>query len=222
VATLQRGRAFVAPIEVTDIRVLSREDLNVLKEKRPQVQLQSIRDQHHRVARAIAAGLSNTEVAAVCGISYNRVSMLKADPAMIELIAHYRSIITADYVQANDPVNDFLSTIRTKSLAMIEEKIDAASEAGEFLPSRDLAAFAELGLDRTGYGKVNKNLNVNMDLGKNLENAINKTAKLREVRTIEAPRPTQPQSVPGGESRSAPLVRRVLSPSPIAASFRRL
>jgi len=206
------------PIEVLDIRILSRDDLVVLQEKRTGQQLQTIRDSHHRVARAMALGLSNGEVAAACGCSISRVTMLRHDPALMELVAHYRAILTVETIDLKDTVNEYLESIRTKSLAMIEDKIDTAVEAGEFLPSRDLATFAELGLDRTGYGKVNKNVNINVGLANNIEKAIARSTKVREVRTIEAT-PTRPQSVPGALS---PKPRSPVPSQPIAASFRRL
>jgi hypothetical protein len=51
---------------------------------------------------------------------------------------------------------------------------------------------AELSLDRTGYGKVNKNVNINVDFAAQLEAAINRSSR---ARAIEAPAsPLAPQS----------------------------
>jgi DNA-binding CsgD family transcriptional regulator len=217
-ATLQGSRrAVVAPVEVSAIRVLSRADLKVLSIARPINQLQNLRDTHHRIARAVASGLSNGEVAATCGISNNRVSVLRADPAFAELVAHYRAILTAEWAEAADPVADYLRQNALKAQAMLSDKLDHASEQGEFLPTRDLLGIAELGLDRTGYGKVNKNVNINVDFAAKLEQARRRSDELRSVRTIEAP-PTQPQSVPG----ESPLPPSRSVPSSIAATFRRL
>ena len=82
---LQRGKLTAATPEVSGIRVLARADLSVLLEKRPKTELKSLTDKHHRIARACAAGLSNVDVAAICGITATRVSMLKQDPAFTEL-----------------------------------------------------------------------------------------------------------------------------------------
>jgi hypothetical protein len=79
---------------------------------------------------------------------------------------------------------------------MIEDKIDAAAEANEFLPSRDLATFAELGLDRTGYGKVNKNVNVNVDFAAALEKARSRSANAR---------PIEAQAIPPGRKLQSPV-----------------
>lgn len=214
---LQHGHLTAAQPIISGIRSLARSDLSVLLEKRPKVELKTLRDTHHRIARALAAGLPVTTVAALCGMSLNRVSILKADPAFMELIAHYRGQITADHFEALDTVTEYLGSVRTKSLAMLEDKIDAASDAGEFLPTRDLVSMAELGLDRTGYGKVNKNVNVNIDFAANLEAARRRSAQARPMSVIEAsavPIAPRPQSVAEEETsthspRRPPIARRL-------------
>lgn len=208
---MHRGRVIAKSPEVSDIRVLSRADLSVLTIKREVSTLQSLSDSHHRVARAVAAGLSNAEVAEITGRSINRISILRQDPSFRELVAHKRAMIDAEFAIAADPVIELLQSVRTKSLAMIEDKIDAASDAGEFLPSRDLATFAELGLDRTGYGKVNRNVNVNVDFAAALEKARARSASPRQIeatasRSPQSPAETQP---PHPQSRLAPAFRRL-------------
>lgn len=186
-ATLQRGRkAIESTPEVSDIRTLARADLAVLAIPRPGPQLQNLRDNHHRIARAVASGLSNADVAALCGCSINRVSMLRADPAFKELVAHKRAMIDVEWASAGDPVIDFLRGNALKAAAMLSDKLDAAAEADEFLPTRDLIGIAELGFDRAGYGKVNKNVNVNVDFAASLEAARKRTSRAREPRQIEA------------------------------------
>lgn len=215
-AKLQRGHKAIAQVpEVSDIRVLSRGDLAVLTIPRPTNSLQSIKDTHHRVARAIAAGLSNGEVAALTGRSYNRISILKSDPAFMELVAHYRGIITAEYAATADPVIDYLKSNALKAAAMLSDKLDAAIENDEFLPTRDLVAIQETGFDRTGYGKVNKNVNINVDFAAQLEAARKRSAAARSPRQIEAQviPPLAPQSAPTGSaprrSVSSPPLRRL-------------
>jgi hypothetical protein len=178
---LQRGHIDPATPEITDIQVLTRADLNVLLETRPVKVLQSLKDSHHRLARAVSTGLSNNEIAKLYGTSANRLATLKQDPAFIELVAHYRGLITAEFIRAADPVIEYLDSVKLKALAMIEDKLDDADAKGEFLPSRDLVAFSELGLDRTGYGKVNKNLNLNVDFAAQLEAARKRSGRAKEI-----------------------------------------
>lgn len=193
---LQPGRKAIAePIEIGEIRPLSRSDLAVLAEPRPANALQNLRDNHHRIARAIASGMSNGEVAEFCGISYNRVNILRNDPAMTDLIAHYRSIITAEWATTADPVIGFLRSNALKAQAMISDKLDSAAENNEFLPTRDLLGIAEIGLDRTGYGKERKNVNVNMDFAAMLEKARARSANVDSARVINSEIGSSPHAI---------------------------
>lgn len=214
-ATLRRGKLTTASVaEVSDIRELHRADLAVLQIPRPQNQIQTLKDTHHRVARAVAAGLSTTEVAALTGRSQSRISTLKSDPAFMELVAHYRSIITAEFAREADPVIEYLKGNALKAAAMLSDKLDAASEANEFLPTRDLLGIAELGFDRTGYGKVNKNVNINVDFAAQLEAARKRTAAARP-QTIEASvAPLAPRSA-SGDSVASPASERRMPPLPL-------
>ncbi len=212
---LQRGHSHIEPTpEITNIREVTRADLAHLTVKREATVVQSLRDNHHRMARAVASGMSLSEVAATCGVSVNRVSSLKSDPSFQELVAHYRSIITAEWAQ-QDTVIEFMRSNALKAQAMISDKLDDAAEKNEFLPTRDLLGIAELGLDRTGYGKVNKNVNINVDFAAKLEAARNRSGRAREVRTIEASAaPLAPQSAEAVDvhtisSSPRPTFRRV-------------
>ena len=182
---LQSGHQHVETLpEITDIREVTRADLAHLTVRRTPATLQRITDNHHRIARAIASGLSHADIAMTCGITVGRVGTLTKDPAMQELVAHYRSMLTAEWVKSADPVADLLRSNAMKAQAMLSDKLDEASEKGEFLPTRDLLGIAELGLDRTGYGKVNKNLNVNVDFAAKLESARARSSRAREARPI--------------------------------------
>lgn len=172
--------------EITNLRVLTRADLAVLAEPRPPTRLKQLRDNHHRIARAVASGLKNWEVAEACGISVGRVDSLRKDPSFLELVAHYRGMLADEWASA-DPVVGYLRSNAAKAQAMLSDKLDEAAEKGEFLPTRDLLGIAELGLDRTGYGKVNKNVNVNVDFAANLEAARQRARSARsDPRLIEA------------------------------------
>jgi hypothetical protein len=201
------GNAQALP-EISGIRVLARADLSALLEKRPPTQLKAVTDKHHRIARAVAAGLSNLDVAAICGITANRVSMLKADPAFIELAAHYRGLVTADYVQATDSYLDVLLSNKLKAEVMIGDRLDEAIDSGETLPIRSLMDISRDAADRTGHGKVQTNMNVNVDFAAKLEAARRRSSQARG--------PAPPLAPENAGSPPAP----VLSLGP--TSFRRL
>jgi hypothetical protein len=176
---LQRGRLVVQTPEISGIRVLARADLSVLLEKRPKTELKSLTDKHHRIARAVAAGLSNVDVAAICGITATRVSMLKQDQAFQELCAHYRGLVTADYIHQTDSYLEVLLANKLKAEVMLGDKLDAAIDGDELLPTRDLMAISRDAADRTGHGKVQTNMNVNVDFAAKLEAARRRSAGAR-------------------------------------------
>lgn len=204
---LQRGKIDVAVPEISGIRSLARADLSLLLEKRPQITLKSLSDKHHRIARAVATGLSNIDVAAICGITATRVSMLKADPAFTELVAHYRGVVTADFVQSTDSYLEVLLANKLKAEVMLGDKLDAAIDGDEFLPTRDLMAISRDAADRTGHGKVQTNMNVNVDFASKLEAARRRSAGARG--------PASPPLAPESSSQPPALT---LGPS----SFRRV
>ena len=166
-------------MELGPIRELAREDLSLLNETRPVVQLQALRDNHHRIARALAAGLDNQEVARLCGMSLNRISILKQDPAFKDLVAHYRGLVTAEFVRSVDTYLEMATGNMLKAEAMLSDKLDAAADNNEFLPTRDLISISRDAADRFGYGKRQMNLNVNVDFAAQLEAARNRSYAAR-------------------------------------------
>lgn len=178
---LQRGRVIAKTPRISNIRTLSRADLPLLLEKRPKPTIKSLSDKHHRLARAVASGLPTTEIAAICGITTTRISMLKSDPAFIELIAHYRGMVTADYIRSADSYLEIATANMIKAEAMLGDKLDAAIDNDELLPTRDLIAISRDAADRFGYGKTQKNLNVNVDFAAQLEAARKRSTQVREI-----------------------------------------
>jgi hypothetical protein len=193
--------------EISGIRVLARADLSVLLEKRPAIQLKSLTDKHHRIARAVAAGLSNIDVAAICGITANRVATLKADPAFIELCAHYRGLVTADYLHQTDSYLEVLLANKLKAEVMIGDKLDEAIDGGEALPIKALMDISRDAADRTGHGKVQTNMNVNVDFAAKLEAARRRSAGARGSPPLA---PESQQSLPGVAVTLAPTSFRRL------------
>lgn len=221
-ARLRPGHKPVAiPVEITDLRELSRADLAHLTTKREPNSIAKIRDNHHRIARAIASGMTNYAIAETCGISIGRISVLRADPSMIDLISHYRSMIDAEWV-GQDAVVEYMKSNALKAQAMISDKLDDAAEKNEFLPTRDLLGIAELGLDRTGYGKVNKNLNINVDFAAKLEEARNRSARARATQTIEGEATSQPAPAALPRSEGDHPVAPQRSMAPLPPKFRRV
>lgn len=219
--TLQRGRKPIASEpKIGPVVELTRSDLAHLAVKRDPVVIQNIRDNHHRIARAIAAGLSNAEIAEVCGVSISRVSTLRRDPSMRQLVAEKQSMLDSEFAASGDAVVDYLKSNALKAQAMLSDKLDEAAEKGEYLPTRDLLGIAELGLDRTGYGKVNKNLNVNVDFAARLEAARQRTDRAATLRIVGSSSPVPAASRSVGEPQ--PVAPQRDRPVPLPPILRRV
>jgi hypothetical protein len=53
--------------------------------------LQRVREMHHKIARMMASGEPDAEIAAVVGRPEQRIRDYRLDPMMKDLIAHYKS-----------------------------------------------------------------------------------------------------------------------------------
>ena len=174
-----RGR----PYTLLATRPLTEADLPALREKAaPLARLQTLRDSHHRVARLMASGLTNVQIAASCGHSLPSISRYRADPAMQELVAHYRSLVTSDWLSAEEEFTALALSNMVKTERMIADKLDEADETGDLPSFRDLVSIGSDRMDRFGYGKKSSTTNVNVNYAAELEAAIARS----RAKTIEA------------------------------------
>lgn len=203
---------------------MTREDIGLILEKRVGSDGKGItntvarfRDPHHRMARLFASGLRMAEVVERSGYSYARVSTLNGDPAFQNLIAEYREKIDASFVQNQDEFYEQATANMRKAEAMLAEKLEAAEEAGELLPTRDLIAISGDRMDRFGYGKKQTNLNVNADFASLLERAISRSGKTIEGSVLQSPA----RNLQGSVSSHPTPMQEIPSTPPIEVPFRR-
>ena len=157
---------------VLSVRSMTRDDVQHLREKSSLTVIKRLRESHHNIARLAATGMSNKDIALRCGFSANRVSALRNAPAMVELIAHYQSMVTESWLDTIDGFNFITTQNMLIASRQVSDTLEAADEAGEPLPIRELMAIISDGADRTGYGKKSTVLNVNVDFAARLERAI--------------------------------------------------
>lgn len=163
---------------VLEVRSLTEADLEYLRQPASRNVVQKLNDAHLRMARLFAQGLTNYEVAGITGYNPARVSLLRNDPAMRERVARLQEAAEAETV--DDMVEFDAVAIHNMTAAehMIADKIEAARDAGETLPMRELIAISSDRMDRFGYGKKNMNVNLNIDMAAKLEAAIARTKKV--------------------------------------------
>lgn len=175
--TLHRGKIAREP-SITNVRALTRDDLVMLRPEidrtvasRTGIALK-LRDHHHRLARLVAAGFKTGEIMERTGVSYSRLSVMRKDPAFIELIAKYKEKVDAAFEREQDIFYQVATSNMLKAEVMLAEKLETAEEEGVPLPTRDLIAISRDAADRFGYGKRNMNLNINVDFAAQLEKTI--------------------------------------------------
>lgn len=161
----------VRPAEATFVRELEEADLGSLAARPSQAApaISRLRDSHHGLARALAAGMRPAEASLVTGYSLSRISILQADTSFRELLEFYRANVDAAFAS----VQDRMSTLSMDSLAELQERLESAPE--EFTPNMLLEIATRLA-DRTGHAPTSRSVNLNLsgdigDLAKQLEKA---------------------------------------------------
>ncbi len=178
--TLRRGKLVQEnPLTLGAPRVLSRDDLSILKEKRhAKPVIQRLRDPHHRLARFLAMGHNNTVAAQLSGYSINRVAMFLQDPAFQQLVSEYRGMVNESFKEQIDEFMALSVSNMIKAERQVAEHFDKSDEEGELLPLSKLDTISQGRMDRFGYGKKQTNLNVNVDFAAQLEKARQRSGRI--------------------------------------------
>lgn len=111
--------------------------------------LKKIRFQHHSLARLMAEGRSQADCALITGYSPTYISNIKSDPAMQELIEHYKTQVDEIFLNVHE-------RLLALGLNTIEELQDRLAEEPENFSLRELMELASLTFDRSGYGPSSK------------------------------------------------------------------
>lgn len=111
--------------------------------------LKELRESHHNLARLLAQGLKEVEVASITGFSQSRISILKADPSFKELLAHYGS-------QKDSAFADILGQMKALSADALAEVRARLEDSAEDISTPQLLQLLALVLDRTGHGAMQK------------------------------------------------------------------
>ena len=146
----------------------------------PQVQsrVQTLRTAHHTMAQLLAKGLKDTEVARLVNRSPPTVRNFRLVPANQELIASYAQDENEELL---DEV-EYRLTLRRRSGTLALERLVDDLEAGVEMSHRTLLAITDSTDDRTGIGKVEAKLNINVDLKSKMIEAEKRLEGLEEAR----------------------------------------
>ncbi len=179
-----RGRP---PIKLafTPVRELTEEDLVKLHSAdlgSTSPPLKKIREAHHNLARLLSDGVSNEEAGRICGFSPSRVSILRNDPALADLISYYNS--HKDEINADMTLQ--FNAVLLSSLQTLQERILENPE--EVSTSALITTITSL-MDRTGFGPTTKILSASLTLGANDIIALKKAATERTIGNVNIAQP---------------------------------
>lgn len=134
------------------VGALGEADVRTLKDAPgtlPRPALQRIREGHHALARFVAEGKRDGEVAALTGYSPVRVFTLRQDPTFQELVAFYKTQIGEKFLD----LHERLARVGTMALEEIQERL---TDEPESLSLNELNETAKMALDRSGFGPTSK------------------------------------------------------------------
>jgi hypothetical protein len=155
----KRSIGVARELVASDVRNLERAELPAF---------QTFRDSYHVVARLLAAGCNDQEVAIGSGYSVGNIQRIKHDPAMRAAVEAYRSSTDEKYKGVIDETNGYLIANRNLALRRLNDKL---VNDEEHIPVKELLAISADNLDRTGYGKV-VTKKVQVDLADRLAQAL--------------------------------------------------
>lgn len=146
------------------------------------VDIKALRHTHHRLAQMLAVGVDETVAAKLCNYSVSRVSILKADPAFAELLAHYSEDVKEEWA-------DFVATAANLSMDFLQELQRRLDENPEQFSPASLNETLKVLADRTGHAPVQKtqNVNINLNMGDRLKAARERAneAELLKITSVK-------------------------------------
>lgn len=152
---------------------------DVPKKGRPKGAVAKIRAVHHLVAQLYAKGMKPTEIAPIVNRTSATIRNWIDSPANADLVARY---IEDEHERITNEM-EYRVQLRRRTATMALEKLAEQLEADEIEAPKTLLAIADAGDDRTGLGRQETKVNLNMDLGARLDRAIERREKLIEGRT---------------------------------------
>ena len=101
-----------------------------------------LRQSHHGIARLMAEGRKQVEIAEITGYSQSRLSILKNDPAFRELVAHYTA-------NKNEIYLDVHARLASLGVDVIEGLHEQYNEDPDSFTKREAMELAQMALDRS-------------------------------------------------------------------------
>lgn len=175
-----KGRA-VKAVGTALVRELQEEDLEKLQIEKgiKPPPLERISQRHKQLARAKAAGMTNSEAAALTGYSKSRISILMGDDAFIELVHGLSKLVDEEFVDVHGLLADL-------SVDALHELHDRLADDAEQFSNTMLLELVTKTVDRTGHGpsSTSTNINVGVNMADRLQAARERVNRFKEPEVI--------------------------------------
>lgn len=145
--------------------------------------IMKLKSSHHNLARLLAEGRTGVEASYITGYSQSRISILKSDPAFMELVVYYAG--QAEEVFIN--VHERLANLGLDALEALHEKL--LDPEGPDLSIKELKDIVELTMDRAGFGPKSTKVNEYRFSMDGLLNAVKDEVRTRQngsIKTLDA------------------------------------
>lgn len=110
--------------------------------------VQRLRAIHHRQAQLLASGKTPTEVAAIVGVTVQRLVQLQVDPAFTQLVAYYQDQVMVLALEDGARLRDKLVDVGEMAVDELRERLeDDAKRRGTHIG--EIRKIAEFAMDRT-------------------------------------------------------------------------
>lgn len=113
--------------------------------------IKELRQSHHMLAKIMAQGLPDAEVATITGYSISRMSILRGDPTFQELLQYYKDMEANQYATARADMHERLASLGFDAIETLHDKL--RDDPDSFDP-KTLLLVVEATADRTGHGKT--------------------------------------------------------------------
>lgn len=165
--------------KIESVKPLTMPDLMSTSPVPAKSNIDTIRDTHHMIARLVAMGLKQVQVAARSGFTTVRVNQLCHDPAFMELVEHYRGLVTQGFKEEVDEFFEYTNRNRNMAARLISDKL--ADGGPEDFSIKELQAIVSDAADRTGYPKRREAINLNLDFAARLDRAVKRSEQARVI-----------------------------------------
>jgi hypothetical protein len=164
------------------MEILSAEPITAAVRGRPKGGVAQIRERHHALARLVAEGLPLAEIGRVVGMTGAGVRAWADNPANAELISQYATgprEALGTFLEARTALRNQAALLASK---MIVDQLREACDSGADIPLDKLLRIMADCDDRTGLGRQETHVNMNVDFGSRLAKAIEAKKTVNEVR----------------------------------------